>query len=64
MEIKSMLDYLIKEQIFSTNVADDKLTVQFWDACDYYFHTRLNKSEMEQLIQELIELKDTMKTDG
>jgi len=48
------------KRIFDVLVSKDKKTVEFSEACDNYFSAELTKGEMQQLINELQDIHDTM----
>jgi len=57
----SIIDKLLYADVLSVGLDSDLKTIEFMEACDWYYGVRLNKREVSQLISELTLLHEQMK---
>ena len=57
----SIIGQLEENRIASCNLSNDKLTLSVEEACDCYFAINLDKAEVSKLIDELTDIRDSMK---
>lgn len=55
-----ILNKISDNAVFDVELSEDKVLLNFCEACDYHFEINLNKKEVVQLIAELQTIADKM----
>jgi hypothetical protein len=55
-----MIEKLLNNDVLSIGLDSDNKTVEFMEACDWYYSVKMNKDEMKSFIVELQSIESKM----